>query len=82
MRKITGAFRKNAWAIVALVFFQALIGINFNFLAQIGDVSKNSFQDILVGVLSGSIRGYHPIDQSVLQSKFMDHYSLHILSSW
>jgi hypothetical protein len=45
--------------IVVLVFLQALIGIIFNFLAQLGELCKKLFQDIFVGILIESIRGYH-----------------------
>jgi len=59
MRKITGALGKSAGMIGALVFLQALIGIIFNCLAQLGDLCKKLFQNIFIGVLIGSIRGYH-----------------------
>jgi len=54
---------------VALVFEQTLIGIDFNFLAQLGDFCKNLFQNIFVDTLFNFKLNfadfYYPIDSGI-----------------
>jgi len=76
VRKITGAFGEITGMIVALVFLQALIGIDFNFLAQLGNLCKNLFQDIFVMIWSDFFSGYHRHELLIHKTQYFNELRL------